>query len=274
VLSLSSLIQFLLDLLRDPDAADEFARDPQGVLAANGLAGVTAQDVRDVVPLLADQPGVGLCRPPDGDHDGDHGADRHGGHHVARHHEPVHHRHDDDPVREIHHVRTQYVVERHEVHHTPQHTVHHHQHHEFTYVDNSIDNSIHAGDGATVVVDSFNQDNDGVDNKGGTIDDSVVAGRDAGGSGNTTEQTVVQDSFDVETTSTVTDSGNTTTAVEVTDSGNDASTDVTGSFNTDAGTAVQDSFAGATVNDSYAVQAPQAAAPAADQAPAGADALV
>ncbi len=88
MLSLSSLIDFLLSLLRDPEAADEFARDPQGVLARHGLENVTADDVRDVQPLLADCAGV-THRPEAGRH---------------------HHRHDDggghgdDPVLAIHHV--------------------------------------------------------------------------------------------------------------------------------------------------------------------------
>ena len=58
MLSLSSLIEFLLDLLRDEATQAEFARDPQAMLAAHGLAGVTAQDIRDAQPMLADVDGV------------------------------------------------------------------------------------------------------------------------------------------------------------------------------------------------------------------------
>ena len=271
MLSLSSLIEFLLDLLRDPQVADDFARDPQGTLAANGLAGVTAADVRDVRPLLADHPGV---RCGDDDRGGGGGGGQHARpeHHAVHHARPEHHghhgrpQHDDDPVREIHHVQQQYVVHRPEVHHhtTTHHTTTTQNHYEFTYVDNSV----HAEEGATVIQDSFNQDNDGVDNKGGTIDDSVVAGGDANGSGNSTEVVVIEDSFDEEHATTVTDSGNTTTEVVVTDSMNDESTEIDDSFTSESSTTVSDSFAGGTINDSYAVQGPLADAPAEDEAAA------
>jgi hypothetical protein len=68
-----------------------------------------------------------------------------------------------------------------------------------------------------VIEDSFNQDNDGVDNKGGSIDDSVVAGDDLVGSVNSDDD------------ATLTDSHNTT----VTETDTDLSTDTTveGSFN-------------------------------------------
>ena len=58
MLSLSSLIEFLLDMMRDPTTQNDYARDPNGTLAARGLSGVTAQDVHDVQPLLADHQGV------------------------------------------------------------------------------------------------------------------------------------------------------------------------------------------------------------------------
>ena len=58
MLSLSSLIEFLLDMLRDPATQNDFARDPNATLAARGLSGVTAQDIQDVQPLLADHTGV------------------------------------------------------------------------------------------------------------------------------------------------------------------------------------------------------------------------
>ncbi len=253
MLSLSSLIEFLLDLLRDPEIADDFARDPQGTLAANGLAGVTAADVRDVVPLLADHPGVSLCGDDDRGSGGQHRAEQ------VHHARPDRHHHDDDPVRVIHHVQQNYEVHRPEVHH---HTTTE-QHYEFTY----IDNSVHAAEGATVIQDSFNQDNDGVDNKGGTIDDSVVAGGDANGSGNTTEVVVIEDSFTDDDTTTVSDSGNTSTEVTVSESFNDESTEIDDSFVTDNSS----SFAGDTINDSYAVQGPAAAAAAGGEAATGAE---
>ena len=43
-----ALIEFILSLLRDPEAAAEFEQDPEGTLAANGLSDVCADDVRAV----------------------------------------------------------------------------------------------------------------------------------------------------------------------------------------------------------------------------------
>ena len=53
-----------------------------------------------------------------------------------------------------------------------------------TYKTYVTDNSVHADHGSTVIQDSFNQDNDGIDLKGATVDDSVLAGHDANQSGN------------------------------------------------------------------------------------------
>ncbi len=244
--SLSSLIQFLLDLLHDPDVAADFARDPQGTLASNGLAGLTAQDVRDVQPLLADQAGVALCRP-------------------AEHDEPVHHHH--AAVREIHHVQATHAVVQHESHHptgyhlTEHTTVEYNQHYEFTYVDNGI----HAAQGATVISDSFNEDNDGIDNKNGHIDDSTVAGHDADGSGNTATQTTVSDSFGDDHSTTATDSGNETHTVAVADSGNDDGPHYHHILSTDHQSAVHSSLTGDTVNGSYDVGGPLAHVPGGEE---------
>jgi hypothetical protein len=215
VLSLSSLIDFLLSLLRDPEAADEFARDPEGVLARHGLENITAADVRDVQPLLADCDGV-VHRPGPGHH---------------RRHDDG----DDDPVRVIqhvtreHHVQREVVVREQHHHHEPQHhqTVEYKQYHsELHYTDNSV----HVEEGGYYIRDSFNQDNDGVDNKGGIIDDSTVVVGDENVAGNTEETTTVVDSFDEDSSETVV----------ISDSGNDSSDDsttVTDSFDVTAGTA-------------------------------------
>jgi hypothetical protein len=69
-MTLQDVIDFLLDLLRNEDTQAEFERDPEGVLADRGLAGVTAQDVRDARLVLADRGGaraVGDDPPPGGD---------------------------------------------------------------------------------------------------------------------------------------------------------------------------------------------------------------
>ena len=178
MLSVSSLIEFLLSLLRDDEALAEFEADPDGVLARSGLTGVTAGDVRDVAPLLADRDGVSFCG-DDGGSGGGPARVQHDRPDRVEHHAPRHH--DDDPVREIHHVTRNYHAE-------PSVTVNHHNtFNEYTYVDNRVidDRDIHIeGDGNSVAQDSFNQDNDGVDNKGGEITDSVVGGGNVSDSGN------------------------------------------------------------------------------------------
>ena len=54
MLAFSEIIDFLLGLLRDPDARAAFEQDPQGTLQDAGLDGVTGQDVRDARLLMAD----------------------------------------------------------------------------------------------------------------------------------------------------------------------------------------------------------------------------
>lgn len=76
--SLSSLIDFLLGLLRDEEAQEEFARDPQGVLARHDLGGVTAQDIHDVTPMLADCDGVSYRGSAGSDHGGGYSSRDHG----------------------------------------------------------------------------------------------------------------------------------------------------------------------------------------------------
>ena len=45
-----TLLQFLFDLFRHPQAQADFARDPQGVLHAAGFGGVTPAELREVIP--------------------------------------------------------------------------------------------------------------------------------------------------------------------------------------------------------------------------------
>lgn len=237
MLSVSSLIEFLLGLLRDDEAQAEFTRDPQAVLARHGLEGVTAQDVCDARPMLADVHGVNP-RPHRVDHDDDRGSVQvH--HHDAPQHHHYHRPQSDDPVREIHHVTKNYEVDKDVVvkHHTQ--NTYNEYNNEFNYYDHSVT----TGDDSTVIQDSFNEDNDGVDNKGGIINDSNVAGDDQDDVGNSEETTVIDDSFNEDNSETteVEDSFNdeSDNSTTVADSGNDSSTDVT-----------------ASVNDSYNVEAP------------------
>jgi hypothetical protein len=85
---LSSLIDFLMHLLRDDDAKKAFDADPDAELKKAGLSGVTGQDVRDARLIMADSGGLRAR-----------GAERSSSHH-------------DDPVREIHHTTHEYVVEK------------------------------------------------------------------------------------------------------------------------------------------------------------------
>jgi len=50
----TTLLDFILDLLRDPAKAADFNNDPHAALASAGLTGVTADDVNAVLPMVAD----------------------------------------------------------------------------------------------------------------------------------------------------------------------------------------------------------------------------
>jgi hypothetical protein len=238
--AVSSLIEFLMDLLRDEEAQAEFARDPQAMLAQHGLAGVTAQDICEAQPVLADHPAVRHVP-----HDGGGGGGG-GGWHPRPHH--------DDPVREIHHVVNTHTVDTKVIVKTeaPQYNTYNEYNAHYSYTDNSITAD-------TVIQDSFNQDNDGVDNKGGVINDSNVANGDQTDVGNTDIETDIDDSFNEDNSDTdvIVDSGNdtTTTTTTATDSFDTTTTttatEVNGSYNADNSiTAVStddDALADATV---------------------------
>jgi hypothetical protein len=88
MMSVSALIKFLMDLMRDDAARAEFDQDPQGTLSRHGLDDVRGQDVRDARLIMADGGGV-RARSGHGSESGSRG---------------------DDPVREIHHTTTHYVI--------------------------------------------------------------------------------------------------------------------------------------------------------------------
>jgi hypothetical protein len=50
----NSLLDFVLSLVRDPQAAARYAADPAGALSAAGLPGVTITDVQNLIPVVAD----------------------------------------------------------------------------------------------------------------------------------------------------------------------------------------------------------------------------
>jgi hypothetical protein len=50
----TSLLDFILNMLKDPHAQAEFRASPEHVLAANGLTGVSAADIHETLPLVTD----------------------------------------------------------------------------------------------------------------------------------------------------------------------------------------------------------------------------
>jgi hypothetical protein len=253
VLSLSSLIEFLLDMLRDPATQNDFARDPNATLAARGLSGVTAQDIQDVQPMLADHTGVSASlggahavRSPDVEHAYAGGA--HGVH--SSYHPAVH----ADPVPAIQHITNEYEVDRSTV--VRNVTQEYKQY--ATYKTYLTDNSIHAENGGTVIQDSFNQDNDGIDLKGANVDSSVLAGHDANGSGNTTTTTTTEGSNNDDHSTAVTGSHNSSADQDYANVGNDSSSHHDSHDSTDSHQST-DSHDSGDVNDSYGAHAAAAA---------------
>ncbi len=50
----TSLLDFILNMLKDSQAQAEFRASPEQVLAANGLTGVSAADIHETLPLVTD----------------------------------------------------------------------------------------------------------------------------------------------------------------------------------------------------------------------------
>jgi hypothetical protein len=86
--TVSALIDFLMSLMRDDDTKAAFEKDPQATLKANGLEGITGDDVRDARLIMADNGDVRATG---------HGSGPGGS----------------DPVREIHHTTRTYEVTEH-----------------------------------------------------------------------------------------------------------------------------------------------------------------
>lgn len=59
-----ALIDFIMSLLRDPSAMEEFDAEPQAMLARNGLSDACVEDVRAVAPVIIDHPAVQPTPPP------------------------------------------------------------------------------------------------------------------------------------------------------------------------------------------------------------------
>ncbi|MGH4016751.1 MAG: IniB N-terminal domain-containing protein [Pseudonocardiaceae bacterium] len=204
MLSVSSLIEFLMNLLRDEAAAAEFDRDPHAMLARHGLDGLSGQDVRDAAPMVADHQGVRVTQD-----------------------DSLTPTPDDDPVGEITYLTQHYEVD-------PTSQVDDSDEYHLTYVDDrdtiitvddrdtttitadgdvTITDSFNQDNDVTVIEDSFNQDNDGLDNKDGTIDDSALAGEDIDDSLNSDDDTTITDSHNTNNTNN-TDNTDTTDTTE------------------------------------------------------------
>lgn len=66
----NSLLDFVMALVRDPDAAARYAADPAGAIADAHLTGVSSIDVNNLIPMVADS--LSMAAPAFG---GDHAAD-------------------------------------------------------------------------------------------------------------------------------------------------------------------------------------------------------
>ena len=58
--AVTSLLDFILNLLKNPQAQAEFRASPEQVLAAHGLTGVCAADIHEMLPLVTDHRSVEL----------------------------------------------------------------------------------------------------------------------------------------------------------------------------------------------------------------------
>ena len=74
----STLLDFILGLLRDEEAAKAFDEDPEAALAAAGFPDVDPATVHALMPVMADSSPAAYARPHAGRDDDDKG---HGGHH-------------------------------------------------------------------------------------------------------------------------------------------------------------------------------------------------
>jgi hypothetical protein len=59
--AVTSLLDFILNLLKNPQAQAEFRASPEQVLAAHGLTGVCAADIHETLPLVTDHRSVELA---------------------------------------------------------------------------------------------------------------------------------------------------------------------------------------------------------------------
>lgn len=229
-----ALIEFILSLLRDPDAAAEFEADPDGALAARGLHHVGPADVAAVAPIIIERTHVVHVTKPV---------------YVERDHSPAYGERDHSAVvREIKQVTSQFqwVDDR------------------DTIVDQSVNQNIWAdGD----VTQTF--DNEAIVASG---DDAVAAGADATvdktwdesttieagedvNIGNDTDVQVVEDSQNEVTDASTTTDESTVVVVEDSFDEETEQADIDGSFTDDASSAqTAESVVDVVVNQALATQ--------------------
>jgi hypothetical protein len=202
-----ALIEFIMSLLRDPSAVEEFDAEPAAVMKAKGLADVCVDDVRAVAPVVIDRPDVYPAPTPAPTP-----------YYPSKPHHPDR---PDDVVKEIKGITNNFVT----IDNRP------------TIVDQSVNQNIWTEGGD--VTQLF--DNEAIVASG---DGSVAAGEEAGVDNSETEIEVGEVSIGNETTDVVVEdslndsSTNTETEVEVVaeESFNDEST------NTEVEVEVEDSF--------------------------------
>ncbi|MGH3585767.1 MAG: IniB N-terminal domain-containing protein [Pseudonocardia sp.] len=123
---MQAIIDFLLSVMRDPQARAEFEQNPTAAMSSAGIEGATAQDVRDAQLQMADR---GLARSSGGSSSGSGG---------------------DDPVQEISYTTRHYEVSE----DAPDY---------ITNINNiddrdiTINDSFNSDDDITIIDDSFNK---------------------------------------------------------------------------------------------------------------------
>lgn len=88
-----SLLNWIMDLLRNDHAREAFQANPQAAMASAGLTASCGQDVKDATPFIVDHPGVKWSQHEDHNH------------HAMQHH----HHDDDDAVKHIQHIVNNYT---------------------------------------------------------------------------------------------------------------------------------------------------------------------
>jgi hypothetical protein len=242
----NSLLDFILSLLSDSEAAGEFYADPDGALKSAGLGDVCGDDVHSVLPLVLDYAPVSVKHDGGGrDHDRDEKdhKDYDRDHHGKDYDKDRDHDDHDGAVKEIHNILNNYTYNVDD---------------RDTYVDQSVNQDIWAkGD----VKQYFDNDSviasgDGAVAAGGDVEGVITGDGNVVGDGNVTgDGNIVGDENEVGNTE-IEDSFNTDNSVDVSGDGNavgegntvdnsevEVDVEVEDSFNTDnSDNSINDSF--------------------------------